>query len=111
LELCPAISCRAELSAAFSETHVDISHASSVAQLAALEAGELESPSSASARQIPATTRYTRSRKRWASCSLLFRTTAEVVSLDDVARQIAGEAEPGQRERALDGRHAGAREI
>jgi DNA-binding transcriptional LysR family regulator len=32
----------AELSAAFSETRVDISHASSAAQLAALEAGELD---------------------------------------------------------------------
>jgi DNA-binding transcriptional LysR family regulator len=33
---------RAELSAAFSETRVDISHASSAAQLAAMEAGELD---------------------------------------------------------------------
>jgi DNA-binding transcriptional LysR family regulator len=51
---CPVIFCRAlaELSAAFPQTRVDISHASSAAQLVALEAGELDI---ALVRECPAT--------------------------------------------------------
>src|SRR6185437_12333404 len=58
----------AELSAAFPQTRVDISRASSAAQLVALEAGELDIALVRECPAPPASMRYSRLSKLWASC-------------------------------------------